>query len=345
MLAMSATLVAVFGTPQVLKGAVADSGAYNTFVDSGLDSALKEQDKNTQDIPLDRQEVKAAVQSAFPPSFLQSNTEQVIESVYAWLQAKTPEPNFHIDLTGAKQNLINSLADYAAKRTTSLPACTIQQLRDLQGRDIDPFSVSCLPPGLSADSVRQKVVSDLSGDKDFLKDTVITEATLPKNEKGQTLFEQARQAPDIYNKATRAPTVFAALALFAAAGVIFLHEERRRGIRSVGYSFISVGVIVFVSTWLVGFGMDRLKSPGGPLAKVSDNTFQYSLLDIVTRVTHALNSRLYTFCAAYVILGIVMFIALKVAAQGQLQSTIPGGMAEAPVSGPSPRPGLKETKK
>ncbi len=314
---MTATLIMVFGTPGVLKQSLAGSGAYDSFVDSALESAKKEQSKNTQDVPLDRPEVKAAVQSAFTPALLRTNSEQLIDATYGWLQGKTPTPIFRIDLTAARQNLISSLADYAANRAAGLPACSPQQTRELQGSDVDPFNAACLPPGITADTIRQKVAADLTSNNDFLKNPVYTEANFPRNSEGKTPFQQAEQAPKIYAKAKLAPYVLTLTALLAGVCVVLLYEERRCGLRSIGFSFLSVGIVVLFSTWLVSYALNRVEHSGKPLGNLAENNFQQALLTFVNKITATLNSKLYIFCFAYIVIGAGLLITLRLTRQKQ----------------------------
>lgn len=310
MVAMTAAINAVFGTPAILKTSIADSGIYQSFIPNTLDETLKEQGHSVENVPLNDPEVRSAFQSAFTPELLQRTAEQFIDSIYGWLEGNSPSPDFRIDLTESKQNLVSSLGDYAAKRAAGLPACNFQQLRELQGTDIDPFSVSCLPPGLTPTTVRQQVITDLASSKELLGDPVLTEENLPKNERGQTVFQQASQLPDIYQKAKGAPYFFGLLGLLVMAGVILLNEDRRRGFRIVGYSFLTVGVVVLVSTWLVAYAMGRLKQPNGELAKLSNTNFEHSLVELVSKITSALNSKLYVFCLVYIAIGACVFVVL-----------------------------------
>ncbi len=317
MLAMTASLTMIFGTPDVLKKALADSGVYDSFVADSLDTALKQEGQGTEDIPLDRPEIKSAVQSAFSPELTRKTVEEFIDGTYDWLEGKTASPSFNIDLSAPKQQLITSLADYAATRTQSLPPCSLQQLSDLRGSDVDPFNAGCRPPGLTETTVRQKVIADLEGSEEFLKEPVVNSASLPKDEEGKTIFQQAEQAPGIFQKSKTAPYAFAFIAAITASGVILLNEERRRGIRIVGFSFITVGAIVLISTWLVSFAMNRAKQPGGSVSRAMENNFQDSLLNIVSHLTSALNGKLYAFCFAYIMLGIGILVTLKLTGQKQ----------------------------
>ncbi len=330
LLAITAALATAFGSPDVLKQSLSDSGVYDSFVKSSLETAQKEQDKAANEVPLDRPEVIAAAQAAFTPGFLKSTTEQFIGSIYDWLQERTPQPSFTIDLTEAKRNFIQSLASYAEHRAGSLPSCTLQQVRELQGSDIDPFNVSCLPPGLPPILIRQKVVSDLENSKDFLQDPVFTEEDLPKNEEGKTIFQRADQAPELYKRANSAPYLFATLACITAAGIIFLNEERRRGIRSVGFSFLSVGVIVLASTWFVSYMMSYARRPGSALDKMSTDNFQRALFELVSNVTAVLNNKLYIFCFVYILIGIGILVTLRLTGQRQPSLTPSDGITTTP---------------
>src|SRR4051812_20267917 len=86
-LALTASLLIVFGSPTQLKKTLKQSGIYSSFVYSVLESNQNNnQDPNKQEdsLPLDQPEVKSAVKAAFSPEFLQSSTEQIFDGTYVW---------------------------------------------------------------------------------------------------------------------------------------------------------------------------------------------------------------------------------------------------------------------
>ena len=85
----------VFGTSKNIKHALSGSGLYQSAV-----PAILSQQQNSQSggntVPLNQPQVKQIIENAFPPQFLQSQTEQAIDQIYAWANGKTPTLQFTV---------------------------------------------------------------------------------------------------------------------------------------------------------------------------------------------------------------------------------------------------------
>lgn len=310
-LAIVASLLMVFGSPTQLKHSLKDSGMYDTLVDNVLQSAQKNSDQNGDSIPVDRPEVKAAIKTAFSPQYLQSNTEQVVDSIYRWLNSDVTNPDFKIDLSTQKQALANALGDYAVSRAQSLPVCTLQQARQLQATSIDPYNVPCVPPGFNLATIHSQVVNDVTQNTDFLDKTVIDANTLAKNNGGQNPFEKADKGRKVYHLFKSAPYVLGGLAILSAGSLILLYDDRRRGLRAIGVIFLGTGIFLFISTWVITYILGHVKTSSG-LGKPGTNiSFQQNLVSVINSLNNALNHKLFIFCAVYAILGVWILLTLK----------------------------------
>jgi hypothetical protein len=309
--AISCALAMVFGSPTQLKRSLKESGVYNGFVDNVIASSAEQGGEDQSSLPLNQPEVKSAANSAFPPQFLQSSTEQAIDGTYHWLDGKTPVPDFKIDLTGPKQNFANALGDYAVNRAQKLPRCTLAQLRELQTDGIDPFNTPCVPPGFDLASLRTDVINEINGSNDFLADPVVTANTLPKDEQGKTVFQNLSQVPKIFHWLKLAPIIFGIIAVLSGSGLILLYEHRRRGIRSVGITFLGTGVFLLIGAWLENYLVHRANSPNGRLARqLTGNGLQGPILHLFASLNTAFNHKIYPLCGLYVLLGAATLLIL-----------------------------------
>ncbi|MES2971733.1 MAG: hypothetical protein V4702_05425 [Patescibacteria group bacterium] len=307
-LAIIVGLIAVFGTPGPIKKALENSGIYDSFIDNILKESQKQQ--TAGDIPVERQEVVVAAKTAFQPDFLRGSTEDVIDSTYDWLNKKASKPEFRIDLTGPKQKFVNSLGDYAVERAKSLPACTLQQLIELRST-VDPFNAPCLPAGLTAESLRSQVVDEVNSQDEFLKESVITADHLGGNEQGSKPFEQATQIPEAFYWMKLAPMLLAVISILSAAMLVYFHDNRRRGLRSVGMSLMGTGVFLAVFSGLLSFLFGQANKPGGSFGKAINNEFQQTALSVIGSLSGTYGLSLMIVGGIYGILGAIIWYTLK----------------------------------
>lgn len=267
----------VFGTADALKGALKESSFYSSVVDAALQQAQKgEANQEGGEIPLDQPEVRKIIKEAASPALLQEQTEKVLDSAYAWLQGKTNKLEFTLSLDKFKTNLADALSTYLKDHLRSLPAC---QRGVTMGGDFDPFSAECLPRGADADQVAKQAKNEiLQGE--FLKDTTVSASDL-KTEDGKTLEEQLKVAPQAYRAAVWANYATAALAVLLAIAVFFLSATRRLGLKKLAITFISVGVLVALLGYLLGFGAERAEQLAKePLQQSALLAMQYIVADL-----------------------------------------------------------------
>jgi hypothetical protein len=307
-LAAVIAFLALFGTPGPLKNALEKSGVYDSLVDDVL-KATKQQ-RTAENIPVERPEIQAAAKAAFTPDFLRTTSVNILDGTYNWLNKKSAQPDFRIDVSGPKQAFTGSLGDYAVNRAKSLPRCTLQQLQEL-GSAIDPFTVSCLPPGLNADNLRDDVEKEINKEKGFFENPIITADRLSNNEQGQTPFEQARLVPTIFGWLKLAPFLLMVLMALSAAGLILLHDQRRRGIHITGRAFLSSGVILFLFSGLVSILFGQANRPNGSFGNAINNEFQQTVLSIIGALSGTYGKTLMLIGGLYLIIGGVIWIGLK----------------------------------
>jgi len=308
--AVVAALVLTFHSPKKIEKSLNDSGVYTTFVDSALQEAQKSnKEGDTSNIPTNDPAVKAAAKQAFTPQLLQQSTENVLNGTYAWLSGNTPSPNFKIDLSGAKQNFANSVGMAAAQRVSSLPACTTAQLQQLT-TDIDPFSLTCLPPGFDIDAAQNKVTNDIASSKDFLGTPIITPQNLPKNSQGKTVFDQLANAPKIYKWVSASPWLLAILAVLSGGITIALYESRRHGIRNLAISLSGAGIFLLIIGYLDDKIIARINRPDGALGKSLKGSFQQTAIKAVNSISHSVIQVLIWFGIGYLVIGVGALIAL-----------------------------------
>lgn len=305
-LALVMSVVTVLGNPGSIKQTLGASGVYEKVIDGALNEA-NQPPHNDQGGPqgtVPREQLVRAAKDAFTPDVLKNAAEQITDGIYAWLQGKTPEPNFRVDLTAEKQKFIETLADSAADRARQLPACSLGQLQELQNSTPDPWSLPCIPPGYSIANVRDRAVAEFASSNEFLPDPIITAEDFPKDSGGQSVFQTASDAPKIYGWILMAPWIIAILTLLAAGFLLLLHDDKRRALRTIGITLLGSGIFLFIISAVYnlafkqGFQVD------------SSNDFQQPLLDAIHNLQNAISTKLLWFGAVYTILGLLSLLAL-----------------------------------
>ncbi len=249
--AVSTAIVVVLGTSSRLKSDIKASGIYDKAVNGIIDQVKKDQNKNQNpdskkaDISLDDPGMRDAIKKALPASFLENSANGVIDGVFGWLKGTTPQPIFTIDLTETKKQLAVGVGEVAYQKALALPICTRSQLRTLNLNNVDVNNLPCLPPGIDLQAERDKYVATVSSSKDFLPDTKITNENLPKKD-DKTVFDQANKVPTAYQLLVKLPYILSVLGLLAGVGVVFLHDERRRGLWVVSRTVFVVGLVLLV---------------------------------------------------------------------------------------------------
>lgn len=320
------TIVFVMGllqlvtNPEKVKTIVSDSGIYETVVSGIIEESQKEAAKdnkdgeNTDEIPLDRPEVKQAIEKSFTPELLQTSTEDFIDGTYRWLNGEVEKPDFRIDLTTAKDNLIDNLGQYAKDRAAELPECKPDEIPG----EVDVFNASCVPPGFNIDDEIAKIKSELASadkDKGFLADPVITADDLGSKDKagntspGSTFTEDFASLPRAYQNLQLAPMFLGGLAVFASGIIILISKSKRKGFRRVAITLIIAGIVLLLGILAVNIGLGKVKE-----AAVDADTagaFKDTMLRVIEQIGNEVKKPYLMFGVIYVGTGLVILLSMK----------------------------------
>lgn len=325
----------MFSGPDTIKSVLKDSGIYQSVVGDALKQAQKQQKTeggSEEQIPVDRPDVQNVIKGAVSPELLQSQTEKVIDSVYAWVQGKTPKLQFAIELDDVKVNLANGIEQYAKEHMATLPVCTSAEQ---VGGDPDPFNATCLPPGADVNQVAAEAKNQiLNGD--FLKDAAISSDTI-KTDNGKTLEQQLQAVPAGYQRANQAFYAIGALAVVFSAAVVFLSVNWRSGLKKLSIIFIVVGVISATVSWLASFGVSRA-------SEFAKEPLQQSGIKVAQALADDLRSWWMWYGIVLVVVGVVTLVVLRftrpsAAAEAEKLAAEPTGEAgPAPAAAPEDLP-------
>lgn len=296
----------VIGSPEPLQDNLEKSGIFETLVPGFLEAASQEEDESgREDLPVDDPKVREVINASFSPEFLQESSGKLINGFYAWLNGEATQPEFSIDLSTARNSMIQGLADYAEDRLLSLPACTSAQARELAAQEIDPFTVKCRPP-VVVSAEKQKIIDELE-DSEFLEDDELSAATLTKDDPDK-FTEELKGLPDGFQLLKSLPLITGVITLASATSLILLHDDKRRGIRQVGIIVLVTGLLLLVSTLLFQAIYSGLTSAEN--LDVKNASLRNSLIDLLGRLYGSFNRTLMIISAIYTALGVTSLATL-----------------------------------
>lgn len=295
-LALDAGIIKMAGSSAPIKKVLADSGIYSSLISSSLDQAKTSGGDQGGGVSLTDPAIKQAAENTFTPQFLQQNTENVLDSVFVWLDGKTPLPDFKIDLGSLKSTFAVEAGKAAQERAAGLPLCTTAS-----NEPFDAFSATCLPRSLTPSQVAAQVQNDINSGEGFIKDPTITADSIKSDGSSQSVFsDQLKNAPNIYQKIKKTSMVLAILALLATLGIVFLSASRTRGLRRAGIVLLLVGFIMLVFAWALNWGVNQKALPK---LNLDNKVLQEKVRTLVSDITANIDKTYWTFGASYAILG------------------------------------------
>jgi len=290
------------------------SGIYNNIVASILDESAHSTDKSGS-VPLDDPRVRQIANEAFSPSYIKQNAETVVDGVYNWLDGKTSQPEFQIDLQQAKVRLADGLASYASERASSLPTCSLAESRNLAAAgNVDVFSANCLPIGISPAQVASELRSEVINSDQFLDDTKIDSKDLKIDREGKALsfteLPELKKIQSGYQLSAWLVYLFAITSAVSFGGIVFLSSTKRRGLERAGaITFIS-GVAVGTIWFMIDRSASWLNDRSISLA-VDSGVAQDVAANILKAISNDIGGLLLWYTAGYISVGVLGLLIAK----------------------------------
>lgn len=304
-LALSAMLV--LGNPNLVKGAVRDSGLYDVLID---DVFLQNQSVLGTALPVNDSGVTDAVKAAFTPTLLQKTGDNIVDGTYAWLEGNAETPQFNVDLISAKAQAADNVGAYVASRAASLPICSTAQARVFYSGSMDLYTLTCRPSDLSTETIHSMVQGSLMTSSDFFGDAFMTASSI-QDQNGQPLYTRLSFIPTIYQWTIKAVYILGSIGALAAAGVLLLSSPHRAGVKRLGITMLIVGAVSTIFSILLGF-ISSYISEG--ITKISGSTdaLQVKITDIVHILLTDVRYWWLRIAIAEVLVGIGLLVWLRV---------------------------------
>lgn len=262
----------VFSTPEQLKKIVDNSGIYANVPGVVIAEAERSiQDDTNRDItlPVNEPGIQAATKAALPPEVLRTNTEQVIDSMFRWLNGEVDKPDFRLDLTESKQTFINGVGDYAEGRAAGLPACTLAELQAIDTQNV--FTIPCLPPGITAAQVGAQARNETQ-DQELIRDPIVTIDTFTK-EGERDVFSQNPHIPKQFQASKSYFWFLVPFAILMGTALVFIYENKRRGMLRAATVLIVIAICAALVAIFLGFVSGSLTNVEGDMHQVTRDIF------------------------------------------------------------------------
>lgn len=320
--------------PTKIENWLSQSKLYDNFVNTAVTQAQKSTSNNSGSTPLNILAVRQAAASAFSPELLQQSVNTFLDSNYAWLQGKTIQPEFTIDLSSAKQSFAKQVGQYTQAHLAGLPVCTNAQLAQIPNpANVDPLSLTCRPPSLSPAAVNTQVTQKIYGSDGFLSNPVITPQSFqPKGNGGppsQPYYQKLSMAPKAYRLGQKLPYILGVFSLLCMLGIIFIAPRRRQGLRRVGVVLFEAGILLVVAKFISDYVFKKLEHRVFTSSDVGQ--LQQSLIDFGHHVQHQIVTNNLYFGVAFLVLAIIIFLILFLTRQHNAKPGVPEASSEESV--------------
>ena len=285
---------------------------YQKLLDEGTQQARDLGDATTQ-IALPSStgtELRGALSTAFPKSFLDASLHSVINANYDWLRGDTAAPRFSVHIASGKQHFATDVSQVILARLRAVPECSTAQLQALQTSD--PSSLTCRPPGINTEVEAAQVEQQIIHAQSFLGEAAITQDTLTSGH-GQDhvpYYRQLAWLPRAFQALRYAPYVCALLAVVLALLAVYAHPNRRRGIWKLARTLLIAG-LVLVSSKVAGvIAYNQLRSylqrsgTTRPLQQLALDV-THNTLGAFSHITILIGA-VYASLAAAIILGLLI---------------------------------------
>jgi hypothetical protein len=293
----------VIDTPQPLENALRTSGIYSAIVPN-----LITQQAKTSALPYADPGIEQALEQALPPSFLQNSSEQVVNSIYAWVHGTTAAPAFSIDLSQVKNNFASNVATYVQQKLNALPACT--QLVEPPTTVADVLSMTCMPYGVSSATIANDARQEALNGGLFPQNGTI-DSSVFKDSQGKPLTDKLAIVPKIHHYYILSLYLLPVVILLSAVAVIFWSVTKRAGTKRIAWILVTTGVssivVALVGVWLLNESVTTL----GGLSASTPLAIQTKLLSIMATLAADLRIWWIGIGAGYAVAGIILLVVVK----------------------------------
>lgn len=259
----------VTANPTEIKSLVKSSGTYDRLPELIYDNARNKAEDQAVNVKLTDPEVKQAALESFNSQFYKENIENAIDQTYAWLEGKSEQLEFSVDIEEEKTAFISKIVDARAEKTKQLPKCTSAQLRQMALATISLYTLECLPPGVDIETQAERAKTQLQNSREFLADTKF-EAKDLKDSDGQPLARSDSQLRQMFQTLKNLPVFLTLASIFFLGIIYYASSTPKAALKRVAKIFISAGIILLAAPFITQFLYDRILPLSSPDKIISE---------------------------------------------------------------------------
>jgi hypothetical protein len=293
----------VLGNPGHIKSALKEGGVYKSSTTSLFEEVVPTSPlTSSSSISTDDPIVTAALAKAFPAELIESQSSKAVDSIYTWMKGNSQNLEFSLDFTEAKNNFATYLSTAAYTRVSTLPACPVSGALVL---DLDPFTATCKPFGVTADMAAAKVHQEIDQSSLFTN-SKLTAADIT-NDQDQSLNTQLASVPDAYSALMRILVISGALVVALSAVVICLTAPKRKGAKRIGLLLAVSGGCTALVAIGTGIALDKLVSTLGS----GSGEVQQALLNSASLLARDVQHWWLLYSVTLLVLGIGLLLWIR----------------------------------
>jgi hypothetical protein len=215
-----ATLQMTVLNREVAKGWLQDSGLYANLIDT-IPFQVDNGDTGGRKTFITTEDIQGALKKTFPPSYIQTHAETIIDSAYDWMAAKSDKVSFSIPINDKMTDFATNLAAQIQPRLATMPACSSV----MSSNDGQP---TCIPRGLSIAQFAAQLSDITKTDGDNFLSKPITQDSFGNTE------THLGWLPKVVSQLGWVSWVLPILGVLCGAGYVLLSDSKLRGLRVVG---------------------------------------------------------------------------------------------------------------
>jgi len=262
------TLQVTVNSPGVIKASLQKSGAYESLIKNDILPSSNVFSSTA----LSDSGIQKALKDAIPPSYVQTSSEKIVDSVYDYVHGTASSPDFSVNLSSVKTRFADNVAAYVKQKFDALPRCKVITIPSATMEAI--LQATCLPVGVSSRDISDLAHGMVASGVLFTTSDTFDASTLAGTKQDaflSTLTAMRKAYPYFVVLVYALPIASVLLAII----FVLLNKPKRRGIKRLATLLLLTGLIngiaAVVGLLFIGImGMDGLFS-GTALSPVTQD--------------------------------------------------------------------------
>lgn len=237
------TLRTTFLSPSFYKSVLSQSKFYDQGFYKLTGSLLAESlSSQNMGLPLTNEDIKGILVEAVPSSYLKSETEKVIDEVFAFMSFKKESMDFYLDVKPLKNNAKGAIVGVVEDKLNSLPDCSLEQMKELLNSG-GGYIPECKVSGISSIKANlEKEVAD--GVVNVMPDRVdLLTIGNPKGERPPDFMVKMRVLRENVRVFMILDKIFLAITVVSLFTIFLVAKPMRLRLKWVGWTLVSVSIL------------------------------------------------------------------------------------------------------